>query len=84
VCEYSFERITKADLRPLAALALDYFNDLFERRPHPSGGFRGRLLLLALCQGAALHYVDGSHGVKDFDVWGFFLRRRLPARLRRR
>jgi len=49
-----------------------YFDDLFKRRPSPSGRFRGRLLMLALCQGAALHYVDKLHGVKDFDVWGFF------------
>jgi hypothetical protein len=72
VCEYSSELITKADLRRLASLAFSYFDDLFERKPYPSGHFRGRLLLLALCQGAALHYLDGSHGVKDFDVWGFF------------
>jgi hypothetical protein len=72
ICEYSLERITRDDLQRLAALALGYFDDLFKRRPHVSGRFRGRLLMLALCQGAALHYVDGLHGVKDFDVWGFF------------
>jgi hypothetical protein len=76
VREYSLERITTADLQRLATLALDYFDDLFKRRPHVSGRFRGRLLMLALCQGAALHSVDGLHGVKDFDVWGFF--RALP------
>jgi hypothetical protein len=74
--EYSLERITSDDLHRLATLAFDYFDDLFMRRPHASGRFRGRLLMLALCQGAALHYVDGLHGVKDFDVWGFF--RALP------
>jgi hypothetical protein len=26
----------------------------------------------SLCQGAALHYVDGRNGVKDFDVWTFY------------
>jgi hypothetical protein len=25
-----------------------------------------------LCQGGALHYVNGSNGVKDFDVWSFY------------
>ena len=25
-----------------------------------------------LCQGAALHYVNGRNGVKDFDVWSFY------------
>ncbi len=31
-----------------------------------------RLICIALCQGAALHFVDGKNGVKDFDVWTFF------------
>ena len=31
-----------------------------------------RLICVALCQGAALHYVDGKNGVKDFDVWTFY------------
>jgi hypothetical protein len=76
VCERSFGRITAADLRRLATLAQGYFDDLFDRRPSVSGKFRRRLLLMALCQGAALHYVDRSHGIKDFDVWAFF--RALP------
>jgi hypothetical protein len=29
-------------------------------------------MCVALCQGAALHYLDGKHGVKDFDVWTFY------------
>jgi hypothetical protein len=31
-----------------------------------------RILCIALCQGAALHYVDGRNGIKDFDVYVFF------------
>lgn len=73
-CAYSFERVTKTDLRRLAALALDYFDALFEHKPYASGRFQGRLLLLALCQGAALHYVDGSHGLKT-SMCGASLRR---------
>jgi hypothetical protein len=30
-------------------------------------------LCRALCQGAALHYLDGITGVKDFDVWSFYV-----------
>ncbi len=29
-------------------------------------------LAVALCQGAAMHYLDKVNGVKDFDVWFFF------------
>lgn len=42
---------------------------MFRRNPHGSGRYAGRLLGRALCQGAALHYVNG---VKDFDVWSFY------------
>jgi hypothetical protein len=65
-------RIELADLRRLAALATDAEADLFRRHPQGSGRYAGRLLGRALCQGAALHYVDGSNGVKDFDVWSFY------------
>ena len=40
---------------------------------------------IALCQGAALHYVRGDNGVKDFDVWSFYAAggdQRFPARWR--
>ncbi len=50
----------------LAALAAEA--ELFERNPRGSGRYAGRLLGRALCQGAALHYVNGKNGVKDFDV----------------
>jgi hypothetical protein len=57
-------------LQRLAALAADA--ELFKRNPRGSGRYGGRLLGRALCQGAALHYVNGKNGVKDFDVWSFY------------
>ena len=68
----SLERIEIADLLRLAALAADAEEQLFRRNPQSSGRYAGRLLGRALCQGAALHYVNGSNGVKDFDVWSFY------------
>jgi hypothetical protein len=68
----SLVRIGRADLLRLAALAADAEADLFRRNPQGSGRYAGRLLGRALCQGAALHYVNGRNGVKDFDVWSFY------------
>ena len=68
----SLARIDIADLLRLAALAADAEAELFRRNPQGSGRYAGRLLCRALCQGAALHYVDESNGVKDFDVWSFY------------
>jgi hypothetical protein len=68
----SLARIEIADLLRLAALAADAEAELFSRNPQGSGRYAGRLLCRALCQGAAWHYVNGSNGVKDFDVWSFY------------
>ena len=81
----SLARIDVADLLRLAALAADAEAGLFERNPHGSGRYAGRLLGRALCQGAAVHYVNGKNGVKDFDVWSFYAQHDdwpFPARWR--
>jgi hypothetical protein len=77
----SLARIDVADLMRLAALAADAEAELFERNPRGSGRLLGR----ALCQGAALHYVNGKNVVKDFDVWSFYAQHDdwpFPARWR--
>jgi hypothetical protein len=81
----SLAHIEVADLLRLAALAADAEAELFERHPRGSGRYAGRLLGRALCQGAALHYVNGQNGVKDFDVWSFYAQHHdwpFPARCR--
>jgi hypothetical protein len=77
------EPITDADLARLCELAREDLAELFERRQETGELYRERLLGIALCQGAALHYVDGRNGIKDFDVWSFFAehdRRPFPYR----
>lgn len=69
--ERSYEPIRRSDLDRLAALAAADREARFNRRPR-WGVYRDRLICVALCQGAALHYVDGKNGVKDFDIWTFF------------
>lgn len=67
----SLAPIERSDLLRLAALGGETEAGLFVRHPNGAGRYVGRLLCRALCQGAALHFLDGTNGVKDFDVWSF-------------
>jgi hypothetical protein len=67
----SYERLTSDDLARLAVIAKDDQDARLARRPRWSP-YADRVLCVALCQGAALHYVDGRNGVKDFDVYTFY------------
>ena len=71
--ERSLEPITDEDLRRLGAIAARDRNDLFARRPVLGRRYSARLFAVALCQGAAMHRIDGKTGVKDLDVWSFYL-----------
>jgi hypothetical protein len=71
----SLARIDRNDLLHLAKLAAGVEAGLFARNPQGAGGYSGRLICRALCQGAALHYLDARSGVKDFDVWSFYAER---------
>jgi hypothetical protein len=80
----SIEKITRADLRKLLLLARSDIDDFFERRPKYRKLYKGKEVLVALCQGAALHYIDGTNGVKDFDVWFFYPKYSIQLPYRRR
>jgi hypothetical protein len=82
----SYLPITRRDLARLAALAKVDRRDFFKRKPNNGRLYADRLFAVALCQGAALHYVDGKNGIKDFDVWSFYdqhPRREFPPRRRK-
>jgi len=66
----SRKKITDRDLASLAEVARADRAEFFARS-RPSA-LSNKILCVALCQGAALHYVDGKNGVKDFDVWTFY------------
>ena len=67
------EKLTKRDLKKLAEIARADRERMFERNGNWAP-YRKQLLCVALCQGAAQHYVEGKNGIKDFDVWTFFAR----------
>ena len=71
VSERSYELLSLADLKIIGLVAMRNLAAIFDRAP-VAGLYRNRLILLALAQGSALHYVDGTNGIKDFDVWAFF------------
>jgi hypothetical protein len=68
----SLARIDRSDLDRLARLAAEAEAGLFGRHPDGAGRYAGRLLCRALCQSAALHYVNEKNGVTDFGVWSFY------------
>ena len=67
----SYKRITLDDLRRLAEIANADREDFFGRRPRYRP-LREYVLAVALCQGAGLHYVSETNGIKDLDVWTFY------------
>jgi hypothetical protein len=69
--ERSLEKLSDADLHRLVELARLWQQDLERRKPHWRL-YEGRLLRVCLAQGAALHLIDGTNGIKDFDVYRFF------------
>lgn len=69
----AMEKLTAAHLRRLGEFAATDREGLFARCTHLTA-FRDRILCVALCQGGALHYVDGRNGVNDLDVWTFYER----------
>ena len=71
--ERSYEAMDAGNLHRLIDLSRKQLEDLFARKPY-SGRFREALRFMALCQGAADHYRNGTSGIKDFDVWCFFTR----------
>lgn len=63
--------ITRPVLERLSAIAAEDQADRFDRRPRWAV-YRDRVICVVLCQGAALHFVNGTNGVKDLDVWTFY------------
>ncbi len=70
--ERSFAKIEESDLERLAQLSREDRDEFFSRHRRWQHLYASRLLCVTLCQSAAVHYVDGRYGAKDFDVWTFY------------
>jgi hypothetical protein len=71
-CERSSAVIELEDLRRLSEIARSDLQRYIARDPGLRAGFATKTLCVALCQGAAWHYLDKTTGVKDFDIFTFF------------
>lgn len=81
----SLATITLDDLRRLGRLAAEDRTAFFARKPETGLLYSSRLFAVALCQGGALHYLNGTNGIKDLDVWSFYTEsptRMFPPRRR--
>lgn len=68
----SFRKIEATDLRRLRDLAIADREAFFREYPDWAELYADRVLGIALCQGAALHYVRPDHGINDFDIYTFY------------
>jgi hypothetical protein len=72
ICERSSAVIAAPDLERLAQIARADLQHYIAGDPITRGGLATKILCVALCQGAAWHYLDKTTGVRDFDVFTFF------------
>lgn len=68
----SYVSIETEDLKRLTEIAIQDRQAFFVTHPQWARLYGDRVLGIVLCQGAALHYVDGITGINDFDVYTFF------------
>jgi len=68
----SYKKIEISDLKKLAIIAYKDRKRFFQNNPVYEKPYADRVLCIALCQGAAKHYLDGEPGINDFDVYTFY------------
>ena len=81
---YINKPVTLKELRDLAKHARMEEKAFFiTRNPHLVESYRQRLILVSLCQGAALQFLGCGYGVKDFDIHFFYAQNPDKLRLSR-
>jgi hypothetical protein len=72
VSERSLAVFDSEDLQRLSEIARKDLDRFIAKAISARAHFANKILCVALCQGAALHYVDHANGVKDIDIYTFF------------
>lgn len=68
----SYRAIENEDLEKLAEIARRDRENFFAKYPEWAETYAERVLGITLCQGAAQHYIDGTTGINDFDIYTFY------------
>lgn len=68
----SYLTIDLDDLERLRDIAQRDRTLFFKKHPEWARLYQDRVLCVALCQGSAQHFIDGTTGINDFDVWTFY------------
>ena len=68
----SYLPIEISDLHKLLEIAYRDRESFFKTHPQWRKLYGRRVVCVALCQGAAKHYLDGVTGINDFDVYTFY------------
>jgi hypothetical protein len=71
--ERLYDALTLDDLEQLKELALKEHKEFFKRNPNLKSAYYNSLIGICLCQGAASHYLNPDVGIKDFDIWHFYV-----------
>lgn len=71
--ERSYDPLSADDLEQLRELASKEHEQFFRRNSHLRRAYRNSLVVVCLCQGAASYYLNPRVGIKDFDIWHFYV-----------
>lgn len=71
----TYEKLGVSDLQEMKCHALKELSRFYVKVGKPAGKYKvykHKLIAICLCQGAAQHFVNGTTGIKDLDIWFFF------------
>lgn len=77
----SFNKFKPGDLEKVLRFAVEDRKDFISRLPKYKY-LESNIQAICLCQGGALHYVNGKNGVRDLDVYTFYSEGPYPFRRR--
>jgi hypothetical protein len=69
----SYVPLTEDDLKELKKYGIKEHEEFFKRNQHLKNAYGDSLIGICLSQGAASYYLNPKVGIKDFDIWHFYM-----------